>query len=321
MSFGAATTGGGFGAPATGAAGGFGFGQSAATPGGFGFGQTGGATGGGFGGGFAPTTGAAFGQASGGAFGAATGSGFGAAGGTFGATGGAFGGVGGFGQSTAGGAFGAGFGASTGAFGAASGGAFGAQAPGFGAGASGFGGSAPAAGFGAPAQLAPAQDWAPIQWRMKFEKLPELLQAKMNQHYNMVEDCKERNKEIRKIFDRRRENVSLATSVPTDADGRAGGRGFEEEVEDVKTERMASRLRHCLASLKTSLQHDSWELQRQHDQAVREKQVSYTDAFASLSSSQYHGTLFSHQLPTAFAVSLLAIFISLACVCLLCSFG
>jgi hypothetical protein len=101
---------------------------------------------------------------------------------------------------------------------------------------------------------------------MKFEKLPELLQAKMKQHHKMVEDCKERNYEIRKLFERRRSEAAA------DA-GHA--RGAQEDLEDARTERTASRLRHCLASLKASLQYDDFELQRQHDQAVRQKQVCH----------------------------------------------
>jgi len=261
--FGAQATGGGFGAFGAPAAGG-GFGAPAANTGAaFGaFGaNTGGAFGAATGGAFgapAANTGAAFGAFSntGGAFGAGTGGGFGA---KPAATGSAFGA---FGATAAGGGFGApaaNTGAAFGAFGANTGGAFG--------GGFGFGGAA-AAGAVQPAAAAPVPDWKPIQWKTKFEKLPELLQAKMKQHYNMVEDCKERNNEIRKLFERRRSEAAA------DA-GHAGARAAEEDLEDARTERTASRLRHCLASLKASLQYDSFELQRQHDQAIRQKQVCH----------------------------------------------
>jgi hypothetical protein len=253
--FGAPAAGGGFGAPAanTGAA----DGPSGANTGG----AFGAATGGGFGAPAANTGGAfgAFGN-TGGAFGAATGGGFGA---KPAATGGGFGA---FGAPAAGGGFGApaaNTGAAFGAFGN-TGGTFGG---GFGGGGSSFGGAA-AAGAVQPAAAAPVPDWKTIQWKTKFEKLPELLQAKMKQHYNMVEDCKERNNEIRKLFERRRSEAAADAGHP-------GARGAEEDLEDARTERTASRLRHCLASLKASLQYDSFELQRQHEQAIRQKQVCH----------------------------------------------
>jgi uncharacterized protein YukE len=118
------------------------------------------------------------------------------------------------------------------------------------------------------AAVAPAQpEWPNIKWRDKFAKLSPLLQGKMSQHHNMVEDCKERSNEIRRILERRRNSITLAPSLL------AGAAATHEQVEDLKTERLASRLRHALATLKSSLQHDSWELQRQHDHAVRQKRL------------------------------------------------
>ena len=272
--FGASATGGGFGAPA---ATGGGFGATATTGGGFG---TPAATGGGFG---APAATGGFALGGGGGFGASTGGGFGASAGGFGApaaTGAATGSFGVRGGATAGastGAFG-GFGATTGA----TGGGFGAPTtgPSFGAFGGGFGG---AAGFGQPPKPAqqggvppPSQDWPNVEWKSKFQRLPALLQAKMNQHKGMVEDCSRRNEEIKNILRRRAANVTTPTSLPYSSDGLNGGRPTAEEVEDVKTERMASRLRHCLASLKNSLEHDSWQLQRQHEHVSREKQLLST---------------------------------------------
>ena len=115
--------------------------------------------------------------------------------------------------------------------------------------------------------------WPNIKWRDTFKSLPELLRDKMEQHNQMIEDAKERNSEIRKILDKRRASVRLASSIPSQNASRSGARAVQEVVEDAETERTASRLRHCLASLKTWLQHDSWQLKRQHLNASSQKQV------------------------------------------------
>ena len=258
--FGAASSGAGFGAaPAGASTGGFGFGAAAAPA----------ASSGGFGS-FGASTGASTGG-----FGAATG-GFGAA-----APAASSGGFGAFGASTGAstGGFGGGFGAGTGGFGAGGFGASGASsAGGFGFGAGGFG--APAqGGFGQPVQQQPQQPqppqkWPDVEWKSKFEKLPELLKAKMNQHKCMVEDCRSRNEEIKNILKRRAANFAASPAQPFAADVLPdGARPPADAVEDVKTERVASRLRHCLASLKSSLEHDSWQLQRQQEHISREKQM------------------------------------------------
>ena len=98
----------------------------------------------------------------------------------------------------------------------------------------------------------------------------------MEQHHNMVEDCKERNSEIRTVLDKRRAAVSLASAHPGDGGYRPVGGAAADDVEDSKAERTASRLRHCLAALKMSLQHDSGALQRQQEHVARQKQLLST---------------------------------------------
>ena len=292
----------------TGAAAGFGFGAStgAAPAASFGapaaapaFGSTPAATtGGGFGSFGAPaatgTAAGGFGAAAGG-FGATTGAAFGAATAAKPATGG-FGGFGASAPATTGGfgAFGApaasgtatggGFGsfgapattgAATGGFGAFGAAAAGGAATGGLTGFGGFGAAAPAAGAVTPAQ-SQAPLWPTIKWRDTFKNLPKLLQAKMEQHHNMVEDCKERNSEIRTVLDKRRAAVSLASARPGDGGYRPVGGAAADDVEDSKAERTASRLRHCLAALKMSLQHDSGALQRQQEHVARQKQLLST---------------------------------------------